>query len=85
MCGVRTYLNISQLLPILGTKAKYARENTVGTSCFLAVFRVGTAADTASASCISGFCTDVGTASALSVFRTLALIVFLLGILAVPK
>ena len=33
MCGVRTHLNLSQLLPLLGTKAKYVRENTVDTSC----------------------------------------------------
>ena len=56
ICGVRTYPNLSQLLPILGTK--HVRDNTVGTSCFLAVFRVCTAADTANASCIWRFCTD---------------------------
>ena len=33
MRSVRTYLNLSQLLSLLGTKAKYVRENTVGTSC----------------------------------------------------
>ena len=85
MCGVRTYLNLSQLLPILGTQAKYVQENTLGTSFFLAVFRVCTAADSASASCISGFRTDVGTASALLVFRPLVLIVLVLRVLAVPK
>ena len=28
MCAVRTYLNLSQLLQLLGTEAKYVRENT---------------------------------------------------------
>ena len=38
MCGVRTHLNISQLHPLLGTKAKYVRENTVGISCTRSIY-----------------------------------------------
>ena len=33
MCGVRSYLNISELLPMLGRETKFVRENAaVGTS-----------------------------------------------------
>ena len=57
--GVRSYLNKSQLLPILGSKAKYARENAaVGTSYIpLAVFRGVCTPDTASTRSILRFCT----------------------------
>ena len=90
MCGVRTYPNKSQLLPILSTKAKYVRDNTTVYCRYFvlsrSIFRVCTAADTASASCVSRFfCTDAGTASIPQVFRPLALIVFVLRVLAVPK
>ena len=37
-CGVRSYLNLSQLLPTLETKAKYYPENAVGTSCTRSIF-----------------------------------------------
>ena len=51
--GVRSYLNISQLLPMLGSKAKYVRENAAVGSSYtpLAVFR--------------GFCTPDTTSSIL--------------------
>ena len=59
MCGVRTYLNLSlQLLPLLGTKAKYVRENTVHSRYFVHSQYFGFillhASEHAFASCISG-------------------------------
>ena len=75
MCGVRTYLNFPQLLPLLGDKSKVCSRKH---SRHLVVFRVCIlllhAEDTASALCISGFCTD-------------AYFVrwFVLRVLAVPK
>ena len=60
-------LNLPQLLPILGTKAKNARENTaVDVSCARSISGL-CCTDTASASCISGFCTDASSASILTV------------------